>query len=86
MSESVEREAIDMFKVWVSGKIYYNGRLKNANKIGSRGVDQMSRELCLPASTHLKSYLWPAFWPGAAGTQYSCDNSSGQEESSEYHS
>ena len=33
MAESVEREAIDMFKVWVRGKIYYNGRLKNANKM-----------------------------------------------------
>jgi hypothetical protein len=31
MAESVE--AIDMFKVWVRGKIYYNGRLKNANKM-----------------------------------------------------
>ena len=30
---SVEREAIYMFKVWVRGKIYYNGRLKNANKM-----------------------------------------------------
>ena len=33
MAESVEREAIDMFKVWVRGKIRYNGRLKNANKM-----------------------------------------------------
>ena len=31
--ESVEREAIDMFKVWCRGKIYYNGRMKNANKM-----------------------------------------------------
>ena len=31
MAESVEREAIDMFKVWV--KIRYNGRMKNANKM-----------------------------------------------------
>ena len=31
MAESVE--AIDMFKVWVRGKIHYNGRLKNANKM-----------------------------------------------------
>ena len=29
----MEREVIDIFKAWVRGKIYYNGRLKNANKM-----------------------------------------------------
>jgi hypothetical protein len=29
----VEREAIDRFKDWVRGKIWYSGRSKNANKM-----------------------------------------------------
>ena len=33
MAESMEREAIDMFKEWVRGKIYHNGRSKNAKKM-----------------------------------------------------
>lgn len=33
MAELVEREAIDLFKVWARGKIRYTGRTKNANKM-----------------------------------------------------
>ena len=32
-AELVAREAIDLFKVWCRGKVRYNGRTKNANKM-----------------------------------------------------